>query len=361
MSITEALNEQFEHMDDITVDVVDGFEFMGRYGVSSSKLYNVVTQKARFLWNAAFHATQKNDFMPDTMSYLVQKRLKNYVRDTKPDLIFSVHSMFVGSVVDVMERSGLNVPLVCLEADIIDIHSSWCDSRAKAIICPTQEAYESSINLGMTPEKLVTIGFPTRAQFCNAARNGFERQFDARKPLRCLMTGGGGGAGDLEDYAIALLEQTDAELTVVCGSNKKLRERLETKFAKKYAGRTRILGFVSDMESEFERSDVAILRASPNCMFEAVTMGIPMIITGALPGQELDNPKFAESHDLGVVCEKPHDLGKIVSSLTADHCRRLREIRDAQKAYRDLDSARKVAEYVRDLANSLPKGETPVH
>lgn len=349
MSIAEALSEQFERMEDITLDMVDAFQFMGKRGVKSSKIYNIVTRRASFAWRAAFSATQNNDFIPDAMGLLVQKRLVRYVRATKPDLILTVHSMFVGSVLDALERAGLEVPVVCLQADIVNIHSTWCDNRLLCAICPTEETYKRSMEFGMREDKLRLIGFPTRAQFCRSAGAVSGHEYDPNRPLRCLMTGGGGGAGEIEDYAAALMRDTDAHLTVVCGSNEKLRERLEVKFAPKYSERMRILGFVSHMSSEYELADVAIMRASPNCMFEAIVMGVPMIITGALPGQERDNPRFAVEHGLGVECYDADKLAECLADLTCDNAAKLKAIRSAQVAYRDLDSARKAAEFVRSL------------
>lgn len=349
MSISEALSEQFQRMDDVTLDVVDAFCFMGSQGIKTSKIYNVVTRKAKLVWKAAFNATQETDFVPEAMGRLVQKRLERYVRATSPDLILTVHSMFVGSVLDTLERAKLDIPVVSVEADIVNLHSSWCDPRLLKCICPTEEAYRRSIEFGMPEDKLELIGFPTRAQFCKSACATAERKYDPNRPLRCLMTGGGGGAGEIEEYATAIMEETDAFLTVICGTNKALRERLDAKFTIKYSDRMRILGFVSDMVSEYELSDVAIMRASPNCMFESIVMGIPMIITGALPGQEQDNPRFAVEHGLGVECNDPHKLGECIKNLTADNGAALNRMRAAQLAYRDLDSARKVAEYVRGL------------
>jgi processive 1,2-diacylglycerol beta-glucosyltransferase len=176
-----------------------------------------------------------------------------------------------------------------------------------------------------------------------------ERTYDATRPLQCLMTGGGGGAGDIEGYATSLLRDTDARLTIICGSNEKLRVRLVEKFGDKYAGRVRILGFVTDMAAEYEKADVAISRASPNCMFEAIVMAVPMIITGALPGQEKDNPGFAARHKLGIICEEPENMAARILDLTRDDGRLWRDIRRAQTDYRDLDSAKKIADNVRGM------------
>ena len=349
MSIAEALMEHFERMKDLTVDVVDGFIFMGRQGVTNSKIYNVITRRAKFIWKAAFEATQVGDFVPHNMGYLVQKRLVRYVRATQPDLILSVHPMFVGSVIDALERNGLNIPVVCLEADLVNIHSAWCDVRVAKIICPTKEAFDRSVELGMPEEKLITIGFPTRGQFCKAARNRGPRKYPTNRPMRCLMTAGGGGAGEIEEFARTLMRETDVQLTVICGSNEKLREKLEAKFGIKYSDRMRILGFVTDMESEYSLADAAILRASPNCMFEAIVMDIPMVLTGALPGQEQDNPLFAEAHGLGVICQEPEHLAQCIAGLLANDCAQLKQISENQQNYRDLDSAFKVAKYVYDM------------
>lgn len=352
MSITEALTEQFARMPDVELDVVDGFVFLGERGVKSSKIYNVVTQRARFVWKAVFKATQGGDFVPETMALLVKKRLDTYLRATKPDLILTVHPMFLGSVIDTLEKFGLDIPMAVVEADIVNIHSTWCDPRATKVICPTREAYECSLGFGIPAEKLELIGFPTRSAFVDAARRMGDRPFDASRPLKCLMTGGGGGAGDIEDYATSLLKDTGVHLTVICGSNEKLRARLVEKFGDKYAARVRILGFVTDMASEYEKVDVAISRASPNCMFEAIVMGVPMIITGALPGQERDNPYFVVQHNLGIICEESAHLAARIQDLTRDNGQLWSTIRHAQMQYRDLDSAKKVAVFVRGMLDA---------
>ena len=349
MSIAQALSEQFAQIPDVELDVVDGFIFMGSRGVQMSKMYNVVTQHTPEVWKAAYNATQGDGLVPDLMGYLVKRRLDSYVRETQPDMILTVHPMFVGSVIDALERSGLDVPVVCMEADIVNIHSSWCDPRVLMAICPTREAWECSVELGMPEEKLITIGFPTRGDFCRAAREGSARQYDPSRTLKCLLTGGGGGAGDMEEYATSLMRDTDASLTVVCGSNERLREHLQEKLGEKYAGRINIRGFVTEMEKLYAEADVSLCRASPNCMFEAVVMGVPMIITGALPGQEKDNPRFAQEHNLGIICETPDEVGEKIKALTAEDGRLFNEICASQQAYRNLDSAKQIAEYVYSL------------
>ncbi|WP_164908524.1 hypothetical protein [Halobacillus litoralis] len=50
-------------------------------------------------------------------------------------------------------------------------------------------------------------------------------------------------------------------------------------------------------------------------MFEAVASKNPLIITGALPGQEEDNPAFAQKLNLGVVSDDINNIKPIIEDL----------------------------------------------
>ena len=100
------------------------------------------------------------------------------------------------------------------------------------------------------------------------------------------------------------------------------------------------------MQKEMADKDLLIARGSPNSLMEGVVMNLPLIVTGALPGQEQDNPQLIANHNLGVVCEGPEKIPQQIDILLQDHCRQYREIAAAQREYRDLDNAKKIAEYL---------------
>ncbi len=79
-------------------------------------------------------------------------------------------------------------------------------------------------------------------------------------------------------------------------------------------------------------------------------MGRPMIITGALPGQEQANPDFAEGYGMAKICENPDDIASCIENLSCDGGKKLLEMRKCELDYRDLDSAKKIVEYIRDFA-----------
>lgn len=349
-SISDALMEQFVQIPGVTVRVLDGFELMGDLGLQMSKMYGPMTRYARRVWEASYNLSNRTAAVPEGMiATMGASRFLQVLDEFAPDLILSVHSLFNGSILRLLEQSGRDIPLVVLQADIINIHQTWCEPGAYRTICPTQEAYECSLRNGMPAEKLVQMGFPTRRQFTDLARVAPTAEYDGSRPLRCLLMSGGEGSGNLKRYTQVLMEQTDASLTVICGRNEKLRESLAEAFLPQYEGRLKVLGFVTAVEQVMAASDVLIARGSPNSLMEGVVMNLPLIITGALPGQERDNPPMMANHDLGVLCGQPEDLPGLLRLLTADGCKRYHSIRAAQRAYRDLDSAKKIAEYVAGL------------
>ena len=352
-SICESLIEQFAKYPDVECQVIDGFSLFGKAGISASKMYGPITQNAKTVYDWFFQLSNRSNNTPmeELTAALIYQRFMRKLRAFTPDLILTVHPFFNGSVLTLLKRYKLDVPLVGLQADIINIHRSWCDPRATLTICPTPEAFETSVKLhGMPPEKMEIIGFPTRARFTDYAREHEHPEYQPGRPLRCLLMSGGEGTGNLKSFASQLLQNVDCTLDIVTGRNAKVRKTLEACLLPKYAGRVVVHGFVDAMQELMAKSDLVIARASPNTLMEAVVMNVPILITGSLPGQEADNPAVMTNHDLAALCENPASAPAIIQALLADNGKRLREIAQAQRAYRNLNNASRIASRVYGLA-----------
>ena len=111
---------------------------------------------------------------------------------------------------------------------------------------------------------------------------------------------GGEGVGNMKSIAEILFDQFDCSVKIVAGRNAKLKAELEQSLKRKYGNKVDIYGFTKDIQDLMFQADIAFTRGSPNVMFEAFASNTPIMITGALPGQEQDNPTFAEKLNLGV-------------------------------------------------------------
>lgn len=176
-----------------------------------------------------------------------------------------------------------------------------------------------------------------------------------------LVMGGGEGVGSLSDivdelYAKLRTQGVDATICVVCGRNEKLktdletrcwdtvvshsmrsyeslRSRLYTKILKLHATRSRRiqlaldraavraekgevsetpgnvdvvpLGFVKNMAEYMVAADVLVSKAGPGTIAEAASVGLPVMVTSHLPGQEAGNVDIVLNGGFGDFCEDP--------------------------------------------------------
>lgn len=338
-SIATALVEQFERYPDVQVEVVQGFRLISQTAQKASGLYGPMTRYSRDLWKLTFELSQPSArVLNELMSTAIHDNFMKLLTEQHPDMILTVHSMFAGSVINILEDYGLNIPHVTLIADMIDLHATWCEPRSSLLLCPTPEAARVCRIKGCNPARMLVCGFPTRRQFCDAARK-FNRGDAPGKPLRFLIMSGGEGSGSLKKYALALLENFDCEVRVICGRNEKLHAMLMQTLKPRFGARAQILGFVKDVERHMIECDMIIARGSPNSLMEAVVCNIPIICVGALPGQEEHNPTIMVRHNLGVVCDSPRELPDVVRRLLADDAAGWKRLRDGQLKYRDLDIA----------------------
>ena len=192
-------------------------------------------------------------------------------------------------------------------------------------------------------------------------------KLDPNRPV-VLVMGGGEGVGSLskivdELYTSFTSEGVDATILVVCGRNEKLKAELESKnwgavvdkqltrrsrsglrrfirVPKLFALRKRNkkangvtipnntgngvsrsskidvvgLGFVTNMADYMVAADVLVSKAGPGTIAEAASVGLPVMLTSFLPGQEAGNVDYVLENGFGDYCCKPAKIAETVSS-----------------------------------------------
>ena len=69
-----------------------------------------------------------------------------------------------------------------------------------------------------------------------------------------------------------------------------------------------VLGFVDHMPELMRACDLVVTKAGPGAIAEALATGVPLIITGFLPGQESPNVDFVVESGIGAFAPKEEDL-----------------------------------------------------
>lgn len=346
-SITESLREQIVELEPhIKIEIIDGFSLGGKILCTISKLYNPVAVNMPLFWKLCYKFGDIAPWMLNFFSALcIKKNLLKCIRKVQPDLIVSIHPAFVGSVLDILHDENLSIPVIPVIADLDSVSNLWADKRAKYILCPTIEAMESMLSLGIDSDKLKVLGFPVRGKFCNFthAIAPYPTVFKKEMVSILLMNGSEGTRKVLKITRI-LLKNLNCHVTIMAGHNRALKSALEKSFLPCYENRMKVCGFTENIADYMMQSDILIIRASPNVLIEAVNLCKPIIVTGALTGQEGKNPDFVVKYDLGILCEDIKKLPKIIQQLLSDCGIRLNEIYDNQIRFKKPNAAREIAE-----------------
>ncbi|MDR1914143.1 MAG: UDP-N-acetylglucosamine--LPS N-acetylglucosamine transferase [Clostridiales bacterium] len=343
-SITEAIAAQITG-ESVRVRVVDGFAIGNVIARVSGRIYNILAVYFPYLWDLIYKfCDAKKDFVNRLTVRSVEKGLLKVINDFMPDVIVSVHAAFVGSVIDILEKNDLHIPLISIIADLDNVTSLWSDKRAEAIICPTLEAKRKMLLAGLS-DRLYVFGFPVREGFCRP---------EPIKPLaleesdlpRALLISGSQGSRRIKGIVKALLNNKICRLTVVTGSNSRLRRALERDNAVEADKNLKILGFTPELDKYMLQCDFVIARASPNVMMEAITLNKPIIAIDAFHGQEKKNPEFLETHKLGVYCKTVRNLPGLINELTANNQAKLNTIKYVQKQYAKSNASQTIARFI---------------
>ncbi len=346
-SITKSLEEELKTRNDITYKIIEGFELGGKLGVTISKLYAPIVCKNKKIWKLVYKVSEKRGNSTKRMvAMLIKKRLNLLLDEYEPDLIVTVHPLFVGSVLDVLKKRKKKIPMVAVFADLISIPKLWVDKRITLSIAPTHHASIVAQKDGINEEKIRVIKLPVRKEIADIGRNietFNEEEIKKQKAVRFLIMSGGEGAGNFDEILNELLKNENFKISIITGSNTKLKERIEKQF-KNYLDRVTVYGYVKDVGKIMANSDIGIVRGSPNVLMECVSCLLPVIVNGTLPGQEEGNVDFVLLNNLGILWHESCNLTDIVDSLIKNNKEKLIEIKKSELIYRDLNSAKKIVD-----------------
>jgi len=158
-----------------------------------------------------------------------------------------------------------------------------------------------------------------------------------------LVVGGGEGMGPLKEIARGIASSgMNLQLAVVCGRNEALRQELESI---SWEIPTHIYGFVTLMPEMMRAADLIVTKAGPSSVMEAVNAGLPIVLSGALPGQEDGNVKFIVEGGAGSWSPSPDKVVKAIRQLTSD-AKLLGEAASAARRLARPNAAFEIAEEV---------------
>ncbi|MDR0964445.1 MAG: glycosyltransferase [Clostridium sp.] len=330
---------------DIDVNDYDAMKFFPGYTGEDESGYIAFTTRYRFIWKCFFEFSSFFAGISNAvLAKPIYKRFKRLIEEYHPDLILSVHPCFVGSVNNCLARMKRSIPVYTCIIDLVKHTRLWHDKKCAITFVPTLQMHALLLRKGFKKEQLVHSGFPISDKFFRATQGEALK----RPCISVLMVNPcvKGNKATLE-LVLAVMKH-HVHVTVVTGSDKKLKAYLDTRLAN--APNVAIFGYVRDMDKRLAQADLLIAKAGPNMILEAVKMCVPIIITGCIPGQEEENYKYIVPNGYGLKCDSPNELCDTLEKLLAHDCAMLREMARNEENCTDLEGAKIVATH---LVNAL--------
>lgn len=314
------------------------------------RMYSPVVARALWLWKLLwfiFENERTHSAVLRLVYLLCRNELRKVLQAHRPHLVISVHPLMQHIFFHLLEEARAPIPFVTVVTDLASFHHGWFHKRAERCFVASDVAAEAARHHGLHAGRVRMLGLPVRPPFVGTlpdketarARLGL-----ADSAFTVLLLGGGEGMGPVAATAHAVARRlaetgTAAQLVVICGRNKRLRQSLQRS---EWPIPAQVCGFVDNMQEWMAASDCVITKAGPGTIAEALIGGLPILLSGFIPGQEEGNVSYVVENGAGAYCDTPDGIAAIVSdwadgSELAQMADRARELGRPRAAYDIVD------------------------
>jgi 1,2-diacylglycerol 3-beta-galactosyltransferase len=315
------------------------------------RLYPYMTRFSRVTWEPAYRFTntpERARLLMRTAWPIAQETARKVLVSHPSDLIVSFHPLFNYAMLWAKEKEKNDTPMVTMVTDMATIHAVWCTPGMVRYLVPTQQAARLAADYGLDRDKIDITGLPISRRFADLTgrpKREVRRNLDLDPDLpTVLLMGGGQGMGRMYPIARALASiKMEFQLVIVAGRNPALKLQLQLA---NWKIPVRIYGFTREIPVLMAASDVLVTKAGPSTVAEALAMGLPMIISGYIPGQEDGNMKTVVRGRAGVYAPKPKQMTQTLREWLAPDSNALTERAQAARKMGHPEAADNVAEII---------------
>jgi 1,2-diacylglycerol 3-beta-galactosyltransferase len=278
-----------------------------------ASLYSPMIQRSRAAWGAVYHSSNTKPTFAAIRAVFgpgVRKVIIDLVAKHDPDVVLSVHPLLNHIAHQAILKGGRPRALMTVITDLVDFHRGWTFSRADLVVAPTELARKVALRRRVPADRIKLLGLPVDLRFRPPApgeKRALRRRYGLdEERFTVLVMGGAAGVGNLiKQVRVLAWEPHQWQVMAICGRNEKLRSRLAQV---RFATPTLVLGFVDNMPELLRASDVVVTKAGPGAIAEALATGVPVLVTGFLPGQESPNVDFVIEAGFGAFTPRESDL-----------------------------------------------------
>ena len=301
-------------------------------------------------------------FQEDAMAYRFLTRgseqIYQYCVEKQYDAIICAHVFSALAITDVKKKYPLRAKTYFVATDYT-CSPSMGDSDLDGYFIPAEALTDEFAACGIPTDRIIPTGIPVRSAFFQPADRAKSRKkigLPTNGPHLLIMCGSM-GCGPMEELVDELAKRMtgDFHVSVMCGTNDKLKRKLETQQA--HQPRIYMYGFTKDIPSMMDSADLYLTKPGGISVTEAAVKGLPMVFVNAVAGCETHNMRFFLERGGAVTAEKPSDIAALCVQLLRNDAKRL-QMSAALKACICGDAAERICGH---LHTEFERTGTPRH
>ncbi|MBM3472449.1 MAG: glycosyltransferase [Armatimonadetes bacterium] len=295
------------------VEVLDFFEeFVGpKFSRAVAWSYGFSARNAPFLYGSFYRTAQWVGEHPRVQSRLNRvgrRRLREYLRSRRPDVVVSTYPTPSAVLCGLKRRGEVSVPSVTILTDCAS-HSQWIHEGVDLYIVGHDALREELVGLGVPGDRVQASGVPVRP--------GFTPRDDCPADGPVLITVGAEGMLRGAEALCRAVAECAPRTIVVCGHDRALQRALES-LAPALDGALEVYPFVEDIHRHYTAASLFVGKPGGVTVAEALAVGLPLVLYGAIPGQERANQSFVVAGGAGRAARTIREVCAIVTKLLAD-------------------------------------------
>lgn len=307
-------------------DLVDALKFISR------PVSHIIGDGHVFLYryfpgvfNWGYKSAEKHSSLFSEKSFLYRffslgsKRLNKFIVSGEYEVVISTHAFASLMLTEARNRYNTAVKTAFVATDYT-CSPSVQDTKMDYYFIPDESLAGEFLSPNIPKEKIVPSGIPIRTSFyANMEKSAAKEKFGIDKDhTHLVMMCGSMGCGPIKKLTKLLIQKIpdDFELSVICGTNKRLKKRL----TKKHGAfkNIHILGYVDEMSALFDSADVFITKPGGMSVTEARVKKTPMVFLNTVAGCEDHNANFFVNAGLAKLGQDINNLIEVCCGLSVD-------------------------------------------
>lgn len=316
-SCAEAVKEYFEEQH-VVCEIYDSLKFIGEkfarfMSWGHSFMYRHIP--GLFRWGYRYSEDHPNVFKPDSCIYKLltagAEHLYDYIVDGHYDTVICTHIFSAVILTHSLKHHKLAVNTAFVATDYT-CYPGMEASDLQTYFVADKSLIEPYAKRGIPAQRIYAAGIPVRKSFFqNTAREDAKVFLDIdRNSPHLLIMCGSMGCGPIKTILrhIAKALPDRAEVSVICGTNKRLYRILNYRYRK--SSRIHIVGYTDKVSLYMDSADLYLTKPGGISVTEAAVKQRPMLFINAVAGCEQYNMDFFLRIHSAVTERKPKRLAQ---------------------------------------------------